>query len=56
MKLSVRDGKFDVLVLAGPRVSLWPSVGVREISKLCARAGLLGELLAAPLRNAEIAH
>jgi len=40
MSFQVRDGKFDVVVLAGPRVSLWPSAGVRALSTLCAEVGL----------------
>lgn len=35
-----RDGKFDVLILAGPRVKDWPTAGSRAISLLCAEAGL----------------
>ncbi len=40
MSFSVRDGKFDVLVVAGPRVVQWPSVGVRALARTCADAGL----------------
>lgn len=40
MSLIVRDGRFDVVLAAGPRVDLWPSVGVRTVSKLCAELGL----------------
>jgi ferredoxin len=36
----VRDGKFDVAILAGPRVTQWPSHGVRLLSRLCAEMGL----------------
>lgn len=36
----VRDGTFDVAILAGPRVPVWPSVGVRALSSLCAEMGL----------------
>ena len=32
----VRDGRFDVAMLAGPGVELWPSAGVRALSP-CAR-------------------
>ncbi len=35
-----RDGKFDVVILAGPRVKDWPTAGSRAISLLCAEAGL----------------
>ncbi|MBY0470052.1 (2Fe-2S)-binding protein [bacterium] len=46
MSFSVRDGKFDVLVAAGPRISHWPSAGVRALSAICAdlnlSVGLLG--------------
>jgi ferredoxin len=38
--VSVREGKFDVAILAGPRVVLWPSAGVRELARLCAEMGL----------------
>ena len=31
---------FDVVVIGGPRVELWPSVGVRAVSTLCAESGL----------------
>jgi formate hydrogenlyase subunit 6/NADH:ubiquinone oxidoreductase subunit I len=36
----VRDGKFDVVIAAGPRVENWPSAGVRALSVLCADMGL----------------
>lgn len=35
-----RDGKFDVVALAGPRVSLWPSIGVKALSLNSAEMGL----------------
>lgn len=35
-----RDGKFDVALLAGPRVDEWPSAGVRALSTICAEMGL----------------
>jgi ferredoxin len=38
--VSVREGKFDVAILAGPRVVHWPSAGVRDLSRLCAEMGL----------------
>lgn len=40
MSLNLRDGKFDVAVLAGPRVEVWPSAGARALAALCAEAGL----------------
>jgi len=40
VSFSVRDGFFDVAVVAGPRLSQWPSVGVRTLSALCAEMGL----------------
>ncbi len=40
MNFSVRDGRFDVAVVAGPRVEIWPSAGVRILSVLCAEMGL----------------
>jgi formate hydrogenlyase subunit 6/NADH:ubiquinone oxidoreductase subunit I len=40
MNLAFRDGKFDVVVAAGPRVETWPSAGVRSLSVLCAEMGL----------------
>ena len=40
MSFSVRDGFFDVAVVAGPRLRQWPSVGVRTLSALCAEMGL----------------
>jgi formate hydrogenlyase subunit 6/NADH:ubiquinone oxidoreductase subunit I len=40
MSFSVRDGKFDVVVVAGPGLEVWPSVGARAISLICAEAGL----------------
>jgi ferredoxin len=40
MSLSVRDGRFDVAVVAGPGIRFWPSAGVRALSALCAEMGL----------------
>lgn len=40
MSMYLRDSEFDVAIVASPRVSLWPSVGVRAISGLCAEMGL----------------
>lgn len=40
MNFNVRDGKFDVAIVAGPRVENWPSIGVRSLSLICAEMGL----------------
>ncbi|MBL7717179.1 MAG: 4Fe-4S dicluster domain-containing protein [Bdellovibrionales bacterium] len=40
MSFSVRDGKLDVVVAAGPRVQLWPSAGIRSFASLCAEYDL----------------
>jgi ferredoxin len=40
MELSVRDGNFDVALLAAPNVEVWPSAGVRAIASLCANVKL----------------
>jgi ferredoxin len=40
VRFAVRDGSFDVVVVAGPRVDPWPSSGVRALSSLCAEMGL----------------
>lgn len=40
MNFSIRDGKFDVVIAAGPRIENWPSIGVRTLSILCAEMGL----------------
>jgi ferredoxin len=40
MSIHVRDGKFDVAVVAGPRIQFWPSAGVRALSGLCSEMGL----------------
>lgn len=45
MSFAVRDGKFDVVVVAGPRVDPWPSAGARAISAFCAEMGLSVGLL-----------
>ena len=39
-ELSVRDGKFDVAIVAGPRVTQWPSPCLRALSLLCTEMGL----------------
>lgn len=40
MSFSVRDGKLDVVVAAGPRIQLWPSPGIRTFASLCAEFDL----------------
>lgn len=35
-----RDAKFDVVVVAGPRIDPWPTAGTRALSTLCAEMGL----------------
>jgi ferredoxin len=40
MTFTVRDGKLDVAVVAGPGLDSWPSAGVRALSTLCAEMGL----------------
>ena len=40
MNLYLREGQFDVLVLSGPRITSWPTVGANQISRLCADVGL----------------
>ena len=40
MSFSVRDGKFDVVIVAGPGIPVWPSAGMRSLSALCAEMGL----------------
>jgi ferredoxin len=37
----VREGRFDLAIVAGPRIENWPSIGVRTISSLCAESGLV---------------
>lgn len=36
----VRNGQMDVALVAGPRVNLWPTAGVRVLSRWCSEAGL----------------
>ncbi len=48
MNLSVREGHYDVGILAGPRVESWPSVGSKIISEVCADAGLIVGVLGGP--------
>ena len=40
MAFSVRDGKFDLVVVPGPRVQVWPTAGARALSSICAEVGL----------------
>lgn len=40
MSVMVRSSQFDVLILASPRLSAWPSVGVSFFSRTCADYGL----------------
>ena len=40
MTLQIRNGRFDVLVLAGPGIQRWPGLGVRALSTLCSDIGL----------------
>ncbi len=39
-ELSIRDGKVDLAVVAGPRLRHWPSAGVKELSLLGSNMGL----------------
>ena len=40
MNITLREGKLDVVIAAGPRTEVWPSIGVRILSLLCAEMGL----------------
>ena len=40
MPIQVREGKFDVLVVAAPGVQRWPGLGVRALATLCAEMDL----------------
>lgn len=40
MSFSVRDVQFDVAIVAGPRIQVWPSAGVRALSAFFAEMGL----------------
>ncbi len=42
--LSVREGQVDVAILAGPRVTLWPSRGARLLATSCTEMGLVAGL------------
>lgn len=48
MSLSVRDGHFDLVVLAGPGTLEWASIGARTLSILCSSAGLKVGLFGGP--------
>lgn len=48
MSLTLRKGHLDVTVLAGPRVPIWPSVGVRTLSAFCTEMGLSVGLFGGP--------
>ena len=48
---TVRDGAFDVVLLAGPRLPIWPSVGARALSILCSDMGLSVGLFGGPSLN-----
>src|SRR4051812_35335407 len=45
MNFLVRNGKFDVAVVSGPNVDLFPTAGVKALSTLCAEMGLTVGLL-----------
>ncbi|MBI3534237.1 MAG: 4Fe-4S dicluster domain-containing protein [Deltaproteobacteria bacterium] len=36
----VRNGNLDVVIVAGPHITCWPSVGVRTLSSICSASGL----------------
>ncbi len=38
--MNVRDGSFDVVIVAAPRVSHWPTAGARLLSQNCSQMGL----------------
>ncbi|CAK9251963.1 unnamed protein product [Sphagnum jensenii] len=38
--MKLRETQFDVVIAAGPRLELWPSIGVRTLSELCSEVGL----------------
>ena len=40
MSIQVREGKFDVLVVASPGLVRWPGLGVRALATLCAEMDL----------------
>ena len=40
MTLSVRDGAFDLVIVAGPGVAVFPSEGARVLARECAAVGL----------------
>lgn len=40
MSRSFYSTKFDLVIVAGPRLPFWPTTGVRELSSLCTKFGL----------------
>jgi len=46
LSVGFHDSSFDVLIVAAPRVTRWPSVGVQALSRICGqhdlKVGLLG--------------
>ena len=40
MSIQLREGKFDLVILAGPGVQRWPGIGVRALSTLVSESGL----------------
>ena len=40
LPIQVREGRFDVLVVAGPGTRRWPGLGVRALTTLCSEMGL----------------
>ncbi len=40
MSFTLREARFDVAVVAGPGLEVWPSAGVRELTTACAEMGL----------------
>lgn len=40
MGIQVREGKFDVVVVASPGLSRWPGLGMRSLATLCAEMDL----------------
>ncbi len=40
MSIQVREGRFDLVVLAAPGIQRWPGLGVRALATQCSEAGL----------------
>lgn len=40
MSIDVTNAHFDVVIVAGPGITHWPSVGVATLSRLCSKMGL----------------